>query len=63
MIKLFILALLYVLLSLIGLAMSAGYTSVDLKTVDGVAVGIVCLAIAFNLVMFVVNVYKSEAYR
>jgi len=63
MIKLFILSLAYILISLIGLAISAGYTSTDLKTVDNVVVSIVLVAIVFNLIMFVVNVYKSEAYR
>ena len=63
MIKLFILSLTYILLSLIGLAMSAGYSTIDLKTLDVVMVIIVLLAVGFNMVMFVVNVYKSEAYR
>ena len=56
-------ALIYLILSLIGLAMSVGYTSVGLKNVDAAVVSILCVAVAFTLIMFVVNVYKSEAYR
>ena len=63
MIKLFILSFTYIVISLLGMICAVGYDSINLRSVDGVIVTIVCVAMLFNFVCFLVNVLKSEAYR
>lgn len=62
MVKLFLLSVIYIALAAAGLV-AAGSTSESIKNIDGAMVGLVCLGLGVNLVGFIVNVYKSEAYR
>ena len=63
MIKLFVLALIYIFIAILGLVASAGYNSIDLKSLDGVIVTFVCIGMLWNFICLLVNVYKSEAFR
>ena len=59
--KLMMLALIYVIIAALGLA--AAVSSVNLIMLDIILVVLVCLALLINLICFIVNVLKSEAYR
>ena len=63
MIKLFVLSLIYILISLLGMVAAVSYNNVNLRIIDGVLVSFVGAAMIFNFVLFLVNVFKSEAYR
>ena len=63
MIKLFVLSLIYILVSLLGMVAAVSYNNVNLRIIDGVLVSFVGAAMIFNFVLFLVNVFKSEAYR
>jgi hypothetical protein len=59
--KLLMLALIYVFIAALGLA--AAFTSINMIVLDIILVVLVCLALLINLICFIVNVLKSEAYR
>ena len=59
--KLMMLALIYVIIA--GLGLAAAVSSVNLIMLDIILVVLVCLALLINLICFIVNVLKSEAYR
>ena len=63
MIKLFVLALIYIFIAILGLVASAGYNSINLKSLDGVIVTFVCVGMLWNFICLLINVYKSEAFR
>lgn len=56
------LALIYVAIASLGLA-AATLTTINLIVVDIILVVLVCLGLLINFICFIVNVYKSEAYR
>ena len=55
-------AMLYVMIAALGLA-GATISSINLIVLDIILVVLVCVALSVNLVCFIVNVLKSEAYR
>ena len=55
-------AMLYVMIAALGLA-GATMSSINLIVLDIILVVLVCVALSVNLVCFIVNVLKSEAYR
>ena len=61
-IKVIIFAVLYVMIAALGLA-GATMSSINLIVLDIILVVLVCVALSVNLVCFIVNVLKSEAYR
>ncbi len=63
MLKLFLLSLSYIALSVLGYIAASKSSSVNLKNIDVISIGFVCFALLLNLIGFIVNVYKSEAYR
>jgi hypothetical protein len=62
MVKLFLLSLIYIAMTVGGLV-AAQSTSETIKNVDGVMVVMVCAGLTANLIGFILNVFKSEAYR
>jgi hypothetical protein len=63
-IKLFLLAFIYIVIALVGLLAATGYRGgVDFKTIDAMIIIFVLAGLTITLVCFILNVYKSEAYR
>jgi hypothetical protein len=56
------LALIYVAITSLGLA-AATVSSINLIIFDIILVVLVCVGLLINLICFIVNVLKSEAYR
>lgn len=61
--KLLVLSLMYILISLVGLVSASAEDSVNLRYIDIAIIILVCLTLIINLVSFILNVYKSEAYK
>jgi hypothetical protein len=62
-VKLLLLAMTYVLISILLLVTATLQQTINLKSMDIVIVALVCLALVINLITFIVNVRYSEAYR
>lgn len=61
--KLLLLSMMYILIGLVGLISASIPESVNLRNMDIAVIILVCLTLAINLVCFIINVYKSEAYK